>query len=147
MLGVSRKLLELTPRQIKLCHALLSSNNLTQAALSAGYSPSSARTIGHRVRNNPQILAYFNPLQSQLAKRMKSTYEWKLKKLEQVLNEFMTDNKGLIPKKVSTALQAIAEMNKMQGHYSAEKHVNVDVKADADFEALNRLINQHAKDY
>jgi hypothetical protein len=38
-------------------------------------------------------------------------------------------------------------MNKMQGHYSAEKHVTINVKADPGLKQIESLVNQHAKDY
>ena len=78
---------------------------------------------------------------------MSVSYEWKLKKLKQVVDTFINDAACLTPKEVSTALQAIAEMNKMQGHYSAEKHVTINVNADPDLQQIESLVNQHAKEY
>lgn len=78
---------------------------------------------------------------------MKITYEWKLNKLKRIIDAFIADEVCLIPKEVSIALHAISEMNKMQGHYSTEKHVNINVKADPDLKKVESLVNQHAKDY
>jgi hypothetical protein len=78
---------------------------------------------------------------------MSVSYEWKLKKLKQVVESFIGDGVCLTPKEVSTALQAISEMNKMQGHYSAEKRVTINIKADPDLQQIESLVNQHAKEY
>jgi hypothetical protein len=78
---------------------------------------------------------------------MSLTYEWKLNKLKHVVETFITDKGSLTPQEVRIALLAISEMNKMQGHYSVEKHVNINVKADPDLQQLENLINQHGRDY
>lgn len=74
------------------------------------------------------------------------TYEWKLNKLKQIVDTFIKDE-ALTPTEVRTALLAISEMNKMQGHYSPEKHVNVNIKTDPDLQQLESLMNQHGKEY
>ncbi len=45
------------------------------------------------------------------------------------------------------ALKAIAELNKMQGHYSAEKHIIVNLNADADVEITKALVKQYKQEY
>lgn len=78
---------------------------------------------------------------------MSLTYEWKLNKLKHVVEAFITDEASLTPQEVRIALLAISEMNKMQGHYSPEKHVNVNIKTDPDLQQVEDLIKQHGKDY
>ena len=48
---------------------------------------------------------------------------------------------------MTVAIQAIGEMNKMQGHYAAEKHVNVNMNVDGDIKKLENLIKKYRKDY
>lgn len=78
---------------------------------------------------------------------MSTAYEWKLNKLKQIVDTFINDEAHLTPTEVRVALLAINEMNKMQGHYSPEKHVNVNIKTDPDLQQLENLINQHGKEY
>lgn len=67
-------------------------------------------------------------------RRDKLDYNYKMFKLKRVIDDFIPDDSSipLCGKDVSVALSAIAESNKMQGHYSAEKHVNLNLSADVD---------------
>lgn len=78
---------------------------------------------------------------------MNLSYAWKLKKLKQIVDAFIQDEAILTPQEVRTALLAISEMNKMQGHYSPGKHVNFNIKADPDLQQLEDLIKKHGKEY
>ncbi len=138
----------LTIKQTKFCQNYsIPPHNATQAAISAGYSPHIAKTIGSRLKTNSKIQKYLKSLQSDLENQMTVSYEWKLNKLKQVVEAFIESKEGLSSNKVNSAIQAISEMNKMQGHYSAEKHVNFNMKTDPDLQQLEDLIKQHAKDY
>lgn len=138
----------LTIRQTKFCqNFIIPPHNATQAAISAGYSPHIAKTIGSRLRTNSKVQKYLKSLQSDLENQMTVSYEWKLDKLKQIVEAFIENKEDLSPNKVSSAIQAISEMNKMQGHYSAEKHVNFNIKTDPDLQQLEDLIKQHGKEY
>lgn len=138
----------LTIRQTKFCQNLIiPPHNATQSAISAGYSRHIAKTIGSRLKANPKIQEYLKSLQSDLESQMTVSYEWKLDKLKQIVEAFIESKENLISNKVNSAIQAISEMNKMQGHYSPEKHVNVNIKTDPDLQQLENLINQHGKEY
>lgn len=138
----------LTIKQTKFCQNYsISPHNATQAAISAGYSPHIAKTIGHRLKTNPKIQKYLKSLQSDLENQMIVNYEWKLYKLKQIVEAFIDNKEDLSPHKINSAIQAISEMNKMQGHYSAEKHVNFNIKTDPDLQQLEDLIKQHGKGY
>jgi phage terminase small subunit len=138
----------LTIKQTKFCQNLIiPPHTATQAAISAGYSPHIAKTIGHRLKTNPKVQAYLKSLQSDLESQMTVSYEWKLNKLKQIVEAFIESKENLSSSKVNSAIQAISEMNKMQGHYSPEKHVNVNIKTDPDLQQLEDLIKQHGKNY
>lgn len=138
----------LTIRQTKFCqNFIIPPHNATQAAISAGYSPHIAKTIGYRLKTNPKIKEYLKSLQSDLENQMTVSYEWKLDKLKQIVEAFIESKENLISSKVNSAIQAISEMNKMQGHYSPEKHVNFNIKTDPDLQQLEDLIKQHGKEY
>lgn len=138
----------LTIKQTKFCqNFIIHPHNATQAAISAGYSPHIAKTIGSRLKTNPKVQKYLKSLQSDLENQMTVSYEWKLDKLKQIVKAFIENKEDLSPNKVNSAIQAISEMNKMQGHYSAERHVNFNVKTDPDLQQLDDLIKQHGKEY
>lgn len=138
----------LTIKQTKFCqNFIIPPHNATQSAISAGYSPHIAKTIGSRLRTNSKVQKYLKSLQSDLENQMTVSYEWKLDKLKQIVEAFIENKEDLSPNKVSSAIQAISEMNKMQGHYSAEKHVNFNIKTDPDLQQLEDLIKQHGKEY
>lgn len=138
----------LTIRQTKFCQNLIiPPHNATQSAISAGYSHHIAKTIGCRLKANPKIQEYLKSLQSDLESQMTVNYEWKLDKLKQIVETFIEKKEDLSPNKVNSAIQAINEMNKMQSHYSAERHVNFNIKTDPDLQQLEDLIKQHGKEY
>ena len=138
----------LTIKQTKFCqNFILPPHNATQAAISAGYSPHIAKTIGHRLKTSSKVQGYLKSLQTNLENQMTVSYEWKLNKLKQIVEAFIESKENLSSSKVNSVIQAISEMNKMQGHYSPEKHVNVNIKTDPDLQQLEDLIKQHGKDY
>lgn len=138
----------LTIKQTKFCqNFIIPPHNATQAAIAAGYSPHIAKTIGHRLKTNSKVQDYLKSLQSDLESQMTVSYEWKLNKLKRIVETFIESKEDLSPNKVNSAIQAISEMNKMQGHYSAEKHLNFNIKTDPDLQQLEDLIKQHGKDY
>jgi hypothetical protein len=70
-----------------------------------------------------------------------------------VINAFIPDEGEPDSRKVSVALSAIAEANKMQGHYAPDKHqnINLNLNADADIAKLKELteevVKAHEKEY
>lgn len=59
---------DLTERQKKFCRELLKGKSGTQAALSAGYSPTSAETHAHRMLKNDKVKQYLAQLSKQVEK-------------------------------------------------------------------------------
>lgn len=94
-----------------------------------------------------------------IEKQRKGTldYNYKMYKLKRVIDDFIPDDRShfLDPKCVSVAIQAMAESNKMQGHYSAEKILTTNLNMDADLEetkvaakeAMKELMEKHKSDY
>lgn len=79
---------------------------------------------------------------------LRVTFDDKVKKLKEIIDNAIVDD---VPPQV--AIQAIAELNKMQGHYSAEKHVNVNANVTLDphlkkvTDLLEDLRKKYEKDY
>jgi hypothetical protein len=86
-------------------------------------------------------------------KKANLDFNYKIYKIKKVIEKFIPDdpNAELIAKNVSVAMQAIAESNKMQGHYSAEKVLTANLNMDADLEKakeiMKDLIEKHKSDY
>lgn len=139
----------MTIKQTQFCQAYaIPPHNATQAAIKAGYSCHVAKTIGSKLKDNPKIQTYLKTFQTQLENKVTIDYTWKLEKLKQIVDTFIpSDNASLETKEVNSAIQAIAEMNKMQGHHAAEKHMNLNVTVDSDIEQLETLIKKYRKDY
>jgi hypothetical protein len=80
-------------------------------------------------------------------------YNYKIYKIKRVIDDFIPDDQSmeLDSRKVAVALSAIAESNKMQGHYSAEKILTANVNMDADLEQAKHvmldLIAKNKRDY
>ncbi|WP_218813990.1 hypothetical protein [Rickettsiella endosymbiont of Dermanyssus gallinae] len=86
--------------------------------------------------------------QPRLENTVTVNHAWKLEKLKQIVDTFLPAGSDFLEAKdVNSAIQAIAEMNKMQGHYAAEKHMNLNVAVDTDIEQLEKLIEKYRKDY
>lgn len=59
------------------------------------------------------------------------------------------DEDLVIPECAKTAIAAIAELNKMQGDYSAEKraNVNLNVNVDADLKRASEILDEVKQKY
>lgn len=86
----------------------------------------------------------------QQERRVKLDYNYKMSKLKRVIDTFISDDDDLRAREVAVALQAIAESNKMAGHYSAEKVVNLNIEHDADLEQArdiaSKMLTEYARD-
>ena len=72
----------------------------------------------------------------------KLDFNYKIYKIKRVIDEFIPDDSILDHRVVSVALQAIAESNKMQGHYSAEKVITTNLNMDADLKVTKEAAEQ-----
>lgn len=139
----------LTKKQAQFCKTLaITPNHPTEAAIKAGYAPSIAKTTACQLIRNPKILAHIKTLTIPTENKLKENYDWKLEKLRQIVTSFIPrEASNLESKEVAVAIHAIAEMNKMQGHYAAEKQMNLHVNVDNDMAQLETLIKQYRKDF
>lgn len=115
----------------------LVNHNATQAALDAGYSAKSAAVQGCKMLHYPDIADY---IASNLAKHDKKVMDvvidnaaWKKEKLTQIINELSAE---IDAKSAKPIISAIAELNKMEGHYSAEKVITTNLNIDTDLQKV-----------
>ena len=138
---------ELTVKQRLFCKAYLANGyNATQAALSAGYSEDSARSIGPENLQKLAIREFIDKEMRKMEKKFDITREWKMEKLKKCAELAMPEVNGQdILENHNALLGAISELNKMQGHYHEKKEV--EDKLDELQDKLNQLVEQNKKDY
>jgi phage terminase small subunit len=144
MAGIGRFCKNLTERQRIFCEQyVLCGGDTVKAATRAGYkSP----------RRNAHLLLTRKALRKEIEILIDKfeaegiTFEWKLRKLKQAVETSITETEVK-----SAGITAIAEMNKMQGHYSADKVVTAHIQIDADIERakllVDRLLVEHKSEY
>lgn len=112
--------------------------NAYRAALKVGYSYNMAKDHSYELTRHPLIAKKIDravaKVEAKQVKELSITWEWKLKKLKRVINEFIPDDKTIPLKKddVKVGLAAIAEHNKMVGEYAPERRLSVNVDATKD---------------
>lgn len=133
---------ELTPQQIAFCEAYLSGESASKSARIAGYK-SESRASNYLLRTK-RIKDYLASQHKRFA-FVKLTLESKLNKLAHIIDRTIPDDDNL-PCDYNTGIKAIAEANKIQGHYAPtqNQNLNVSVKTDVDTaksiaDGLNKL--------
>ncbi len=106
---------------------LLNGGNATQAALSAGYSEKTAKSIGQENLTKPDIKKSIQEHQSQSEKSFIMSKMDKLKMLEKIANATAVedDEKGIL--NAQAAISAIKEHNLMQGDNAPTKTENSNI--------------------
>lgn len=122
--------------------------NATKAALSAGYSKTSAHSSGQENTKKPEIRQKIDQLISERTEKMNITIDDKIKQLWMMIEKCQTGEnlKGghANPSGLATCM---AELNKMAGHYAAEKTINANLNAEVDdTELMTELLNQYDKE-
>jgi phage terminase small subunit len=144
----------LTEKQLKFCEAYLTNGHNAAAARSAaGYSMQATNNLSSK------DVLQSKAVQDYLAKRLKTveekeqiTFDYKIKKLKQIV-ELSVPSEAANKEEINAnaAISAISELNKMQGHYSAEKHANLNLVVDADIaqakELMAQLLQQYKREY
>tara|TARA_R100000900_G_C3333481_1_gene163838 strand:- start:385 stop:759 length:375 start_codon:yes stop_codon:yes gene_type:complete len=101
---------KLTEKQKKFCETYVSNNfNGAQAAIAAGYSKNSSRSMGSQLLTKLNVQKYIEKLKEKTAKQLNITRESQV----QELNELKQMAKELA--EVNNAIKAIEVQNKMLG--------------------------------
>lgn len=125
--------------------------NKTQAAISAGYSKDSAKSIAYKIFLKPALLEYMRLLMEEAAAKQGITIDWILGKLREGVNRSIIDcpeeldaemKKYIMEKTdVRSAVSAISEINKMMGNYAAEKK-----QVEMTHDVTDELVKKYEKD-
>ena len=121
---------KLTPKQDAFVKAyLLNGGNATQAAISAGYSEKTAKSIGQENLTKPHVKEAIKEHQKKTQKDFIWSKEKKLELLQRIANVAATEDgeKGMI--NMQSAIAAIKEHNLMQGD-NAPVESNTNIKVD-----------------
>jgi phage terminase small subunit len=143
---------ELSPKEHKFCLAYLQNgNNGAQAYRDAGYNgnPDTVKSQAYKLLNMPKIKDFLHKHIDKVEKKLEITFEWKLKKLKQCIEASMVEDEEtgqVLLENHNALLGAIAELNKMQGHYSAEKTHNLHLHAGQEITNVHVLIQQYFKE-
>lgn len=103
-----------------------------QAALYAGYAPTSAVVASSKLPNHPiikkRIARAYNKISEELETELSITLADKMKVLARIIYDIIPLD-GSEPKRdyYKDALKAMSELSKMQGHYMPDKRVQVTV--------------------
>jgi hypothetical protein len=98
----------------------------------------------------PRVQQYLTWLRSKSAIRTRWGYDDKLTKLRLIADKAVPDNAETIKERAAdVAIKAIAEANRMQGDYSPEKRVNMNIDTDLEEakELTKKLLEQYRSEY
>lgn len=82
-----------------------------------------------------------------MKKAVGPTIEWKLEKLKKVVDETIPDGDWDGKQDIRSGISAISELNRMQGHYSADKLVTTNVNVDLDIESAKKLVGKYEREF
>lgn len=132
--------LKLSPQMRTFCDAYLISGNGKQAALQAGYSPIAASWC--RLLTNKKVINYLSQKKSMLDEKLEKGVKWKHDNLVAIVECVIPPNGEIDKQYMNTAINAMAEDNKMFGHYAPEKKIQINITEDEALKRLNELTNQ-----
>ncbi|NHJ41463.1 MAG: hypothetical protein FK731_15640 [Asgard group archaeon] len=143
----NKRRLPLSIKEKKFCEFYLEKENAFSAALAAGYKGSGS---GCRLIKKPEILEYIKNRQVDISHAFTIKFEEKVKKLVDIIEGLTPEEiKSIKPEPARVIIAAIAELNRMQGDYPAEKRVNanLNVNTDADLQEIKRIQAQLVEKY
>lgn len=140
----------MTAKQKKFADEYLANGcNGGAAIIAAGYDTANPAVRANALLKSPQVAHYINKRRYKLDKQSEFGVTKKLRKLEYVTDQGIPEDQELDKEKVELALKAMDMANKMQGHYAAEKSVNVQIDAEIEKvrEITAQLLPAHEKEY
>lgn len=153
----------LTIRQQKFCDGIICEGlSPVESAIKSGYSKLSAGVRSREMLRNRYVIEYFDEWRREQERRRQKLademYYYKIKKLEEVINNYIEGIKedaiDVNPNHLKCAMEAIKELNLMQGHYAPVKkevenkntNLSVNVEASAINEKINPIYEQYKKE-
>lgn len=141
----------LSLKEQRFCDEYIANNCMaSHAAIAVGYK----KERGSYILKKECAQRYIKGKMLKLAYKTELTFEYKIGKIKKIIDICAPDDLDTIDASVlKTAINAIAEHNKMVGDYAPEKRANINVNLNTDTDVLqakdiaNQLIEQHKKPY
>lgn len=157
-------------KHVEFCeYYITNGQNALKAALQAGYGTGNSKRTASlawgllrgNTRTAKLIQQYIKKRLSKVERKLEVGFEKKVEKLWHIADtcapddpQPFIDKTGRLVVKIAdprTAVSAISELNKMQGHHAAERHVTINLEADPDIikmkEIMPGLIENHKQEY
>lgn len=106
----------------------------------------------HQMINRPHVKYAIDQHRAKIEQQSLVTFEKKVKLLWKIAEECMTPHEvidhrtGNVTTKIEpeVTIKALAELNKMQGHYAPEKHINMNVEGSIERLERAKIEYKHA---
>lgn len=139
----------LTLAEYRYCHQMMMvpQFNAGPALTKAGYSAAEARSQGSKVLSRTQVKRYLAEKIAEAEEKVGITLEWKMRQLKECVERGLPVDSSLVFP--AAVINAIAEMNKMDGSYAPTKNLNWNVNTDIEKEdaEIIDLVKIYKRDY
>lgn len=133
------KALKLTEHQQLFLKQYLVLGNATEALLATGYKGKHPAKAASQLMHKPFVKQAIEKNRLKVEQKTLVTFEWKVNKLQEIIDQAQSSEQ------YRDAVAAMAELNKMQGHYAPEKQVNYNV--DVTLENIRNARLEYKKEY
>jgi len=127
----------LSEEQKLFCDNYLVTNDVGKASIAAGYN-----SPNYLILSNQAAKAYLKEKRRQLNKAIGLDFWWKAKRLATIVTSVIgnpDDPDTVDLQHANVAINAIAELNKMQGHYAPDKSIVVNLEQDEQLKLVNEM--------
>ncbi|WP_020469120.1 terminase small subunit [Zavarzinella formosa] len=127
----------LTPKQERFIGEFLVDLNATQAAIRAGYSSRTAKSIASELLGKPEVLAALNVRRNAISEQLDITTEWVMRRLQQKAT--LTGPDGTHSGRVSALTTLAKALGMLKERLKVEGEVKAEVKTGSgwDFSILS----------
>lgn len=141
---------KLSIRELAFCWAYLQNGcNGRKAAQLLGSAKPCSAAMGANLLAKPHVKGYIEKHMRKFEEKMGISVEWKLRLLKETAEASYNGDAHPLGKVNATGVvNAIAEINKMDGDYAPTKNINATVTVNIEMqEKLERLVKIHDQDY
>jgi len=128
---------KLSEEQKLFCDNYLVTNDARKASTAAGYL-----AVNYSLLSNPSVKDYLKTKRRQLNNSIGLDFWWKAKRLATIVTSVVgngEDPEAVDLQYANVAINAIAELNKMQGHYSPDKSIVVNLEQNEHLKLVNEM--------
>lgn len=140
----------MTIKEINFCKEMVKTGfHQEKSALAAGYK--SPRQNASRLLKQPKIKEFMETMKRRAVKDAVMTVEWRKRRLQLAIERGLPEDIDQQVYDPNIAITAIRELNKLDGDYAPEKHVNANLHAHINMdpvrENLKELVKLYEKEY